>query len=259
MLVEGDGLEAPQKSLFYKANYTIIDQINSTVTHFQKNKCYVSPKQHTSQFKEQMCDYIDKQNHLYIANKHRRFPTNLSIEEIAIPTSEDLLKTYRFNQNNVSRSSNRTNLKVNSPEISLDQFTINSPEISRDQFTINKENNQRRQQPHQSSQPFNKATQRELGNNNKATYQQRKERQQYRRRSLNRANQNINSQEFFSGTTCQKQSDPSTVQTTVQMFLSRTNQKTHNQERTIHKQPNQYAQVFKQREHPRKQKNADNV
>ena len=52
-----------------KANYTIIDQIDSTVTHFQKNKCYVSPKQHTSQFEEQMCDYIDKQNHLYIAHK----------------------------------------------------------------------------------------------------------------------------------------------------------------------------------------------
>ena len=133
-----------------KANYTIIDQINSTVTHFQKNKCYVSPKQHTSQFKEQMCDYIDKQNHLYIAHKTSEISNkSVCIEEIAIPTFEDQLKTYRFNQNNVSRSSNRTNLNVNSPEISRDQFTINSPEISRDQFTVNKEINQRRRQRHE--------------------------------------------------------------------------------------------------------------
>ena len=121
-----------------KANYTIIDQINSTVTHFQKNKCYVSPKQHTSQFKEQMCDYIDKQNHLYIAHKTSEISNkSVCIEEIAIPTFEDQLKTYRFNQNNVSRSSNRTNLNVNSPE------------ISRDQFTVNKEINQRRRQRHE--------------------------------------------------------------------------------------------------------------
>ena len=175
-----------------KANYTIIDQIDSTVTHFQKNKCYVSPKQHTSQFDKQMCDYIDKQNHLYIAHKTSEISNkSVCIEEIAIPTFEDQLKTYRFNQNNVSRSSKRTNLKVNSPEISRDQFAINSPEMSRDQLAINKEINQRRQQRRQSSQPFNKATQRELCNNNKATHRQRKQRQPYRRRSSNRANQSF--------------------------------------------------------------------
>ena len=133
-----------------------------------------------------MRDYIDQQKHLYIAHKTSEISNkSVCIEEIARPTFEDQLKMYRFNQNNVSRSSNRTNLEVNSPEISWDQFTIN------------KEINQRRQQRQQSSQPFNKATQRELGNNNKATYQQRKQRQQYRRRSSNRANQKINSQEFF--------------------------------------------------------------
>lgn len=208
-----------------------------TAMYCHKDKCYTPLKQQASQLKEQMCDYVEKHNGLHSMHKTTPssvIPNNsvMNIVGITSPTIDDLKErsqgppwdhsivnkaTHRVNQfkeqmrdyvkkhNSLHPMHNTTpspiilNNSVSVVEIISPTFD-DPKDLGQEtwgQSNGNKVTHQRRQHQQQfRRQPLNNTSERVFNRSNKGKYQQRRQQQQHRRLP-NRANPNINSQEFF--------------------------------------------------------------